>query len=373
MNNFVPFVLIFFFITGLFVVAFNSVSAAELFEDSWNTKAPMSHSRSDFGVVTVNGKICAIGGYTSYSDGIGGLNECYDPVTDTWATLEPMSTPRAGFAIAEYKCKIYCIGGENLVNVVEAYNVVTNSWSTQAPVPSNTSNAFRLHASVLNGKIFVINKGDLCVYMYDPVADFWTEKNRVLAAHLSWGHSIVLTVVDGKMIVIGEFYSGPSYPYEQKVLIYDPKTDTWNEANSTVIDTLHNFAGAATTGRYAPKRVYILGETGNYAYDPANNDRTTIVALPTDREGFGIAVIDDVLYIIGGYTISWGHSQFGSVGFATLSALNEQYVPIGYHALNGIFELSSIYVVVVLVLTVGIVGSLFFHLKKEREKLRAHE
>jgi hypothetical protein len=34
MNKFVPFMLFFFFITGLFVAAFNPVSASELVEDS---------------------------------------------------------------------------------------------------------------------------------------------------------------------------------------------------------------------------------------------------------------------------------------------------------------------------------------------------
>ncbi|MCL1970209.1 MAG: hypothetical protein FWF66_01940 [Candidatus Bathyarchaeota archaeon] len=42
---------------------FSSVSASELVENSWNTKAPLSQARASLGVVAVDGKIYAIGGY----------------------------------------------------------------------------------------------------------------------------------------------------------------------------------------------------------------------------------------------------------------------------------------------------------------------
>jgi N-acetylneuraminic acid mutarotase len=56
MNKVLAFMLTFFFISGLFVTAFNSVSA-ELVGDSWNTKTSMSQARANLGVVAVDGKI----------------------------------------------------------------------------------------------------------------------------------------------------------------------------------------------------------------------------------------------------------------------------------------------------------------------------
>jgi len=45
--------------------------------------------------------------------------------------------------------------------------------------------------------------------------------------------------------------------------------------------------------------------------------------MPTSRIDFGVAVVDDVLYAIGGYTKP---SQYG----VQPVAVNEQYIPIGY-------------------------------------------
>jgi N-acetylneuraminic acid mutarotase len=85
------YLLIFFFISGLFITAFNPVSAAGLVENSWATKAPMQQARNSLGVVAVDNKIYAIGGYTADSK-IVGINEQYDPKTDTWITMASMPT-----------------------------------------------------------------------------------------------------------------------------------------------------------------------------------------------------------------------------------------------------------------------------------------
>jgi len=139
--------LLFFFIAGTFAISFNPVSASGLVEDSWNTKTSMNQARYDLGVVAVDGKIYAIGGYApvlydGYTNFGVGTNECYDPVTDTWVTLEPMLAPRASFAIAAYQGKIYCIGGagpNGLCGTNEVYDIATDSWSAKTAMPFNDS------------------------------------------------------------------------------------------------------------------------------------------------------------------------------------------------------------------------------------------
>jgi N-acetylneuraminic acid mutarotase len=126
MNKIVPALLVFFFIIGTFAAVFNPVSAAELIENTWNTKAPMNQARANLGVVAVNGKIYAIGGQASI-DTLD-TNECYDPVMDTWATLKPIPTPRAYFAITACQDKIYCIS-EELFGGTEVYDIATNNWN----------------------------------------------------------------------------------------------------------------------------------------------------------------------------------------------------------------------------------------------------
>ena len=54
-----------------------------------------------------------------------------------WETNTPIPTPRAEMAFATYDEKIYLIGGfdetESALDVVEAFDTKTNSWSTLAP------------------------------------------------------------------------------------------------------------------------------------------------------------------------------------------------------------------------------------------------
>ena len=179
-RKFVPLMLATLLILGFFTVVIKPVSA-DLIENSWNTKTPMSQARHSLGVVAVDGKIYAIGGYTCFGyalskDNIVGTNERYDPKTDTWTTMASMPTPRGSFAIVAYEDKIYCIGGTvNTIpnadllisrmavscNIVEIYDTVIDSWSTKAtPLPVdldgiNIDKLTGVRACVTDGKIFL--------------------------------------------------------------------------------------------------------------------------------------------------------------------------------------------------------------------------
>jgi hypothetical protein len=92
--------------------------------------------------------------------------------------------------------------------------------------------------------------------------------------------------------------------------------------------------------------------------------------MPTNRASFGVAVVDDLLYIIGGYTpFPYSGSFTGYVPGVPLG-INEQYVPIGYQdaLLSGTgFSLSNITIAVVaLILIVGIAGGLVLYFNKKK-------
>jgi hypothetical protein len=92
----------------------------------------------------------------------------------------------------------------------------------------------------------------------------------------------------------------------------------------------------------ALKRIYVLGEKVydqpalNQVYDPQHDSWTQSAAVPTYRNDFSVAVADDLLYVIGGYTIkSVDISEYlktGEMYENTYYATNEQYVPFGYGA-----------------------------------------
>ena len=318
----------------------------------------MQQARAGLGVAAVNGKIYAIGGSTRsggggtrqgplpVTGGTVGTNEMYDPETDTWTFKTPMPTPRDHFAIATYKNKIYCIGGYisngTATGVNEVYDPKTDAWENKTSMPSHRT-AFE--ANVVGGKIYLIGGfvpndsgfGGSRVTLnevYDPETDSWTIATPMPTAALDYAS----TVVDNKIYFIDGFSKNPPSLLNQ---IYDPETDTWSQGTPSPSSTQNGAAGA-TTGVNALKRIYVLGETWNLwedeptynvrVYNPANDRWIFGANIPTDRLDFGVAVVNDLLYVIGGYTATYpdGMFSFPYGPSVTPYATNEQYTPIGY-------------------------------------------
>ncbi len=294
----------------------------ETVEDSWLTKAEMPTGRLGLGVAVVNGKIYVIGGINA--NGYLNTNEEYDPATDIWITKTSMPTPRAGFGIAVYHNKIYVIGGggdfetEEVTGVNEVYDPVTDTWETRASMP--TARQF-LCANVVNGKIYLIG-GSKPVNLanpsyvpnvnevYDPETNSWTTKTPPPVNVSNYASA----VVDNKIYVISG--SGED---DKLTLIYDPEADSWSYG-AQIPTPVWGAAAGITTGVLAPKRIYVIGGYPafnlNQIYDPETATWTTGARMPTNRYGLGVAVVNDILYAIGGS---------GDAG-----TKNEQYTPVGY-------------------------------------------
>ena len=260
-----------FFAVALCIVTFIScliqtgASAADS-EGFWKELAPMPTARTGVGVVGVNGKIYAIGGVSVH---ISQANEVYDPTANSWTTKAPIPSTRDSFGVAAVDDKIYCIGGSS----------GTGLYST-------------LHAA---------NE------MYDPKTDTWTKK-APLPTVVGGCASAVL---DSKIYIITI----------DKTQIYDTKTDTWS--NGPAIPTYTTGShGAATTGVYAPKRIYVVNGTSNWVFDPrANSWSQAANPLGQPLNFAGIAVLNDQIYCVGGFV--WGGPS---------SAQCQRYTPVVYHS-----------------------------------------
>jgi N-acetylneuraminic acid mutarotase len=301
----------------------------EVVANSWTELAPLSAPRSSLGVASVDGKIYVIGGKTRGGGGdIVGTNEMYDPVNNTWTTKASMPTPRAHFGIAVYQNKIYCLGGKNAswaeCTVNEVYDPTTDTWETKAPLLTARHIP---ETNVANGNIYLMGgyPDKALVEAYDPEADNWTTKApipyMVTEGDNSAADYSASAVVDDKIYwigVTGFYYS----PLGMRILtqLYDPETDCWSLRASppNALPTQLPDAAAVTTGKWAPERIYVFGSGTHVAYDPTTDKWSFTAKMPMPHGDFGIAVVEDKLYAIGGgYLFS-------------ACELNLQYTPIGY-------------------------------------------
>ena len=90
-------------------------------------------------------------------------------------------------------------------------------------------------------------------------------------------------------------------------------------------------SAAATTGMFAPKRIYVIGglQSGNglslnQVYDPQTDSWTDGALMPTARYGLSVAVVNDTLYALGGVLLP--PYAFPKAPLTT----NEVYLPFGY-------------------------------------------
>jgi N-acetylneuraminic acid mutarotase len=268
--------------------------------------------------------------------------------------------------MAAYQGKIYCIGGRTYIfnspalarslDIVEVYDPITDSWSSKASFPNES--AYQAH--VVNGQLFVITHyGEM--YMYNPATDSWTNRTTIPLERYAF------SVVADNKIIVGDHLSiysmggGTTFSDRLGIKIYDPKTNRCREGKTSPDLTVFvgSTVGGATTGVYAPKKVYVFGlefnggyNTGSgqpftWVYDPINDSWSTAQAGNSD-----IAVaINDVLYVIGG-------------------TATKQYVPMGYNPQgypleHSFFLTNSVRVVTVLIITCVIVTILFFYFKKK--------
>lgn len=303
---------------------FPLVSAAD---DFWTTLEPMPTAESGLGAAVVDGKIFVMGRKVNY---------VYDPATDSWETREePMPTPRGASAIAVYQNKIFVIGGfladGSSSNANEVYDPLTDTWETREPMPTNRA---QLEANVVNGEIYLMGgrTGDQKTTValnevYDPATDSWTTKETLPYPVVQYASA----VVNGKIHIIGgqnEFHDPGDPLNTDHNQIYDPETDSWS-LGAPLPTVVWNAAAGATTGINAPKRIYVIGGTPDgglegtditQVYDPENDVWTYGASMPTSRAWLAVAVVDDLLYAMGGTPGLMLHPV----------KANEQYTPVGY-------------------------------------------
>lgn len=233
----------------------------DIASDTWSFGATAPGSSSEGAAVSHGGLFYAIGGR-----GAGfNANWSYNPASDTWTTNAPLPTGRAGLAAAVVGNAIYAIGGRfatggpcsgfgaAVTDIVERYDIATDTWSAVAPLLSPRSD---LAAATVGGKIYVfggcLGQGHILVDVdvYDPVTDTWSNVPTDLPTARAAMYSVASK--GGTVYVIGG-WDGIGFGLSTNEA-YKVSKDSWT-VGLPPMPTARAEAGAVGHGG----RIYVLG------------------------------------------------------------------------------------------------------------------
>ncbi len=269
----------------------------------------------------------AVHGGKIYSFGGGGddfksldLSEVYDPKTDQWSPLAPMPTLRSGALAATLGDVIYVMGGGfkktdgrfKFLTTVEAYFPKEDRWETQ---PGLLQPHDYPASAIVDGRIYIIGGHHPDATeggpQTDPAFSFtecWNASSdswQAVADMPTPRFAASAIAMNNQLWVLGGVAASPEGFHEYDLIeIYDPKTSSWTRSPLTLPSS------SAGQGAVVFKnRLYIFGgfregigicKHGS-VLDFENKCWSALPDMPLDRAAMGVAVVDDMIYLIGGW------------------------------------------------------------------------
>ena len=277
--------------------------------NSWSAKSPMPVAEFGPGTVTTGDTLYVMGGTSNPCCAEQAALQAYDASADAWTAKTPMPTPRNFLAAGTVNGILYAIGGfgqAGVLNTVEAYNPHTGTWTTKAPMPTAREElTVRSVGGILyamGGYAVLGRKGANetlvpvnVVEAYDPSTNTWSTKAPMLGAYAA----AAAVVFKNTIYVMGGLDARNAY--SSAVEVYDPVTNAWT-AKAAMPTARYGLAAANVDGTlYAVGGWSSAGVTGALeAYNPVTNSWTAKTPMPTARYGLAVRGIHRVLYAAGG-------------------------------------------------------------------------
>ncbi|XP_036339272.1 kelch-like protein 5 [Rhagoletis pomonella] len=193
-------------------------------EDEWHKYDDMEYDFSSSEMAFVDDSLIFIGGCSDIKP--TNVVKSWNIKTKTWSTLPSMAQPRGWPSVISLNGSIYAIGGWTTIiqrtNSVEIYKP-GNGWDFVSSMSTARSGA---GAVVLNGKIFVMGGWDgsyqlKSVECYEPSSDSWTQ-----CASMNEGHSLPgVAVSNGCIYILGSEMALSCKTVE----CYDPQNNKWTK------------------------------------------------------------------------------------------------------------------------------------------------
>jgi N-acetylneuraminic acid mutarotase len=113
--------------------------------DEWRRVADLPATRAGAGVCTTRGKVYAVGGFVGRDDRFRAVDTLfeYDAQRDVWTERAPLPKPRSFVTAVSVGGRVFAIGGtddgsgvwDSMLDTVEEYNPLTDTWTATAPLP----------------------------------------------------------------------------------------------------------------------------------------------------------------------------------------------------------------------------------------------
>ncbi|XP_061566344.1 kelch-like protein 33 [Cololabis saira] len=209
------------------------------------------------GVAVIAGKLYVVGGCYYYAkDSIMKSVYSYDPGRDSWKRLADMQESRSNFSAVVHEECLYAIGGDKEINnntdSVEMYNQVTDTWSFVQPLNHPLSG---YAVSTMNGGIF-ISGGFNCKYVC-LVSMFLYHPGRGTIYLADMAHDRALhcmKALRGCLYVAGGVCNLRNFYTDQvSCEVYNPVVDSWTSFASLPVPHV----GAASA--VLEEKMYMLG------------------------------------------------------------------------------------------------------------------
>ena len=237
----------------------------------WKRLTSIPHvEQCDFGVAVLDNELYVVGGCFNQSlqEHVHPFGFKYSPRSDKWSTILPMLQERCRFYLGAVGKKLYAVGGTTEQDsfaheiVCECYNPETDMWhEVTGPEVNRTQHAGAVvgHSIYITGGLDSSDSVLDVVLSYNVDLDSWTEKSPMLSPRAD--HSMVAH--QDRLFVAGGWYEDVSTAdriITESIDCYDYQTDQWQ----------------------------------------------ALTQVPTPRYHASLTVIEDTLYLIGGF----GEGQF---------------------------------------------------------------
>jgi len=273
----------------------------------WNSIPSLPFGIADAPAAVFGNRFLIFGGYGKNIQDV--KNSVLEFDGHAWNAKSPMSVSRWGAAAACYGGYAYVLGGYPKC-VAERYDLSKDTWTTLAEMPHSLQGQ-GLMAITVGSRIFLFF-GNL-TFEYDPETDRYTPRARA-PVERTWATCGFVSVAgEERVYVIGGNDLGRGDATNAN-FYYVPSTDSWSAPQPPAPYSAYGVTRDNPV--WMNKIYYGFGHKNPdqffkdvYAYDPAN---ATWSRLPTgahERDGVACAILDGVLYVVGGRNVP--RDQFG--------------------------------------------------------------